>query len=118
MKKIGNRLFVAACLLLCLIPFAGMTIAPTHTTTENRRLVSFPEIKKEGKWNREWLGEAGAYFEDHFAFRPYFVTADSEIMGKVFGVSNMDTVIDGKNGWLYYAATRADYLGEDFSLLD
>lgn len=113
MKKIGNRLFVAACLLLCLIPFAGMTIAPTHTTTENRRLVSFPEIKKEGKWNREWLGEAGAYFEDHFAFRPYFVTADSEIMGKVFGVSNMDTVIDGKNGWLYYAATRADYLGED-----
>lgn len=47
MKKIGNRLFVAACLLLCLIPFAGMTIAPTHTTTENRRLVSFPEIKKK-----------------------------------------------------------------------
>lgn len=41
------------------------------------------------------------------------MTADSEIMGKVFGVSNMDTVIDGKNGWLYYAATRADYLGED-----
>lgn len=113
MKKIGNRLFVAACLLLCLIPFAGMTIAPTHTTTENRRLVSFPEIKKEGRWNREWLGEAGAYFEDHFAFRPYFVTADSEIMGKVFGVSNMDTVIDGKNGWLYYEATREDYLGED-----
>lgn len=113
MKKIESSVFVAACLLLCLIPFAGMVIAPTNTTTENRRLVSFPEIKKEGKWNQEWLEEAGAYFEDHFAFRPYFVTADSEIMGKIFGVSNMDTVIDGKSGWLYYTATREDYLGAD-----
>ncbi len=111
MKKIGSSVFVAACLVLCLLPFAGMAIAPTNTTTENRKLVSFPEIKEEGKWNQEWLSQAGAYFEEHFAFRPYFVTADSEIMGKVFGVSNMDTVIDGQDGWLYYTATRDDYLG-------
>lgn len=113
MKKTGSCVFVAACLMLCLLPFLGMAVAPTNTTTENRRLVSFPEIKKEGKWNQEWLGEAGTYFEEHFAFRPYFVTADSEIMGRVFGVSNMDTVIDGENGWLYYTATRDDYLGAD-----
>lgn len=111
MKKTGNSIFVAACLLLCLIPFAGMIAAPTNTTTENRRLVSFPEIRKEGKWNREWLSEAGTYFEEHFAFRPYFVTADSEIMGKVFQVSSVDTVLDGTDGWLYYTATRNDYLG-------
>lgn len=113
MKKAGSFVFVTACLVLCLLPFAGMIVAPTNTTTENRRLVSFPEIKKDGKWNQEWLGEAGTYFEEHFAFRPYFVTADSEIMGKVFGVSNMDTVIDGNDGWLYYTATRNDYLGVD-----
>lgn len=113
MKKIGSSIFVAACLILCLVPFAGMAAAPTNTTTENRRLVSFPEIKKAGRWNQEWLQEAGQYFEDHFAFRPYFVTADSEIMGRGFQVSNVDTVIDGDDGWLYYTATVKDYLGED-----
>lgn len=113
MKKTTSNVFVAACLALCLIPFAGMTVASTNTTTENRRLASFPQIKKEGKWNKEWLLEAGTYFEEHFAFRPYFVTADSEIMGRIFGVSNMETVIDGKDGWLYYTATLDDYLGSD-----
>ncbi len=113
MKKIGSSVFVAACMALCLLPFAGMAVAPTNTTTENRRLVSFPEMKKEGRWNQEWLGEAGAYFEDHFAFRPYIVTAESEKMGRVLGESAMDTVIDGKDGWLYYSSTRDDYLGAD-----
>ncbi len=113
MKRMESRIFVAACLALCLLPFIGMVAAPTNTTTENRKLASFPEFKEEGKWNWEWLSQAGAYFEEHFAFRPYFVTADSEIMGRIFGVSNMDTVIDGKGGWLYYTATLNDYLGTD-----
>lgn len=111
MKKTGNIIFVAACLVLCLLPFVGMVKARTNSTTENRQLASFPKVKEDGKWNREWLLEAGTYFEEHFAFRPYLVTADSEIMSRIFGVSNMDTVIDGKNGWLYYTATLDDYLG-------
>ena len=83
MKRMESRIFVAACLALCLLPFIGMVAAPTNTTTENRKLASFPEFKEEGKWNWEWLSQAGAYFEEHFAFRPYFVTADSEIMGGI-----------------------------------
>lgn len=111
-KKEG-KFFVFICLLICIIPFIGMAVIPTKTTTENKVLATFPKIKEGKKWNSNWLSEAGLYFEDHFAFRPYLVTVDSEIQSRIFGVSNMDTVIDGKNGWLYYSATLDDYLGKN-----
>lgn len=112
MKKTGNIIYIVICLLICLLPFIGMTFAATNTTTENRTMAELPEFVENGKWNQEFLQELGAYFEDHFAFRPALVTADSLIQSKIFQVSNMDTVIVGTNGWLYYTSTLKDYLGE------
>jgi hypothetical protein len=112
-KNIGAIGYVVLCIVICIIPFAGMAVAPTNTTTENKVLASFPALQNNGKWNLDWLSEAGEYFEDHFAFRQYLVTADSEVQSRVFGVSNMDTVINGTDGWLYYSATLEDYLGEN-----
>lgn len=111
MKKIANVIYIVMCLSLCVLPFAGMAVAPTETTTENRAMAGFPEMKKDGQWNWEFAQELGEYFNDHFAFRTQLVMADSVIQSKVFGVSNMDTVIVGEDGWLYYASTLPDYLG-------
>ncbi|MGN0155240.1 MAG: hypothetical protein ACI4A3_12385 [Lachnospiraceae bacterium] len=113
MSKKGNILYIVLCLLLCILPFAGMTVAETNSTTENRKMAELPELQKDGKWNFAYFQELGAYFQDHFAFRPQFVMADSVIQSKVFGVSNMDTVIVGEDGWLYYTSTLPDYLGTD-----
>lgn len=112
-KKKGSIIYMAACLLLCMLPFVGMAAVPTNSTTENRTMTAFPKLKKEGQWNVGFMKELGAYFEDHFAFRPVFVTADSKIQSGIFQVSNMDTVIVGTDGWLYYAATLDDYLGQN-----
>ena len=49
MKKIEYIIFVVACFVLCVIPFAGMSVAKTETTSENRTLASLPEWEKEGK---------------------------------------------------------------------
>lgn len=111
MKKIADVIYIVLCLSLCILPFAGMVVAPTETTTENREMARFPECKTDGQWNYEFAQELGAYFNDHFAFRTQLVMADSVIQSKVFGVSNMDTVIVGEDGWLYYASTLPDYLG-------
>lgn len=111
MKKSEKILFVAACMVMCLLPFAGMALAPTNHTTENREMAELPELMTEDSVNEEFLEQLGLYFEDHFAFRNVLVMADSVIQSKVFGVSNMDTVIAGKNGWLYYTATLDDYQG-------
>lgn len=106
-------IFVAICLVICVIPFAGMSIARTDSTTENKTLAEWPEFKEEGKLNLNYMQQMGEYFEDHFAFKNQLVTADSNIQSKVFGVSNMDTVIVGESGWLYYKDTLDDYLGQN-----
>ena len=113
MKKTGNIIYIALCLVICVLPFAGMTVYKTNTTTENKTLAAFPSLQKDGSWNRNYFDELSAYFEDHFAFRQELVSADAEIQSKVFGVSNVDTVVTGTDGWLYYTDTVNDYLAQD-----
>lgn len=113
MGKKSNICYVGICLLLCAVPSVGMIGFKTDTTTENRTLAAFPEIKKENKWNWNYFEELGDYFNDHFAFRTGFVNLDSEIQSKVFRVSNVDTVLVGEEDWLYYTSTLDDYLGEN-----
>lgn len=112
-NKIEMIIFVTICLIICLIPFVGMTVARTESTTENKTLAEMPEFTEEGRLNTEYLQQMGEYFEDHFAFKNQLVTVDSNIQSRLFGVSNMDTVIVGKAGWLYYTDTLDDYLGQN-----
>ncbi len=113
MKKRVGILFIVICMVVCLIPFVGMTFFRTDTTTENKTLAAFPSLIEDGKWNREFSDELGAYFEDHFAFRQQLVNTDALIQSKVFDESNVDTVTNGSDGWLYYTATVDDYLGQN-----
>lgn len=113
MKKFEYIIFVVLCLLFCIVPSVGMSFGQTEVTTENRTLASLPEWKKGNEWNQDYFEEFGGYFEDHFAFRNAFVAADSIIQSEVFRVSNVDTVIVGEEGWLYYYATLSDYKGEN-----
>lgn len=113
MKHAARILFIAACLLMCLIPFGGMLFCPSNVSTENRELAEFPQIQENGQWNPDYLQEMAAYFKDHFAFRQELVSADAVIQSRLFGVSNVDTVVVGENGWLYYTASVDDYLGRD-----
>lgn len=112
-KKIGYLIYIAAVLLMVVLPFAGMSVAATNETTENKELVEFPELKTEEGWNVHYLGELGGYFEEHFAFRQELVAANALLRGKLLGVSASDQVIVGKDDWLYYAGTLDDYLGEN-----
>lgn len=111
MKKTGKIIYIVLVMIICLIPFAGMLFRPTNETTEKKELAKLPKVTVDGKLNKDYFDELSAYFEDHFAFRPELVSADAEIQTKIFKVSNVDTVVAGKNGWLYYKATVNDYKG-------
>lgn len=112
-KKIWYLIYIAAVLIFVLIPFAGMSVAATNETTENKELVEFPELRREGTWNSNFLGDLGVYFEEHFAFRQELVAANALLRGRLLGVSASDQVLVGKDGWLYYTGTLDDYLGEN-----
>ncbi len=107
--KLLSILYCALVLGICLIPFAGMLFWPTMRTTENTELAKWPALTGEDGVNMDFLQEAGEYFTDHFAFRQELVAADARIRSAVFGTSPVDSVIVGKNGWLYYEATLDDF---------
>jgi len=44
MKNTGKFIFTGICLLICVFPFLGIFFNPTNTTTENRKMASFPKI--------------------------------------------------------------------------
>ena len=113
MKKKGFIVFIVLCLIILLIPFAGMAVAPTMVTTENKKLSELPKIKDENGINFNYLGQLGDYFQDHFAFRQQMVSANASIYGKIFGASTTDQVLIGNNNWMYYTGTLDDYLVEN-----
>ncbi len=113
MKKTCKLVYIVVCLLIMLLPFAGMIFWKTDDTTENKTLAEMPKLKTEGGINKEYLPQLGAYFEDHFAFRQYMIDADSNIQAGIFKTSNVDSVIVGTDGWLYYASTLDNYLSKN-----
>lgn len=112
MKK-RYLVYIIAVWIILLIPFAGMTFWPTNETTENTVLAEWPQFIEDGEWNETYLSEMGEYFEDHFAFRQNFVTANALLRGKVLGSSATDQVVVGTDEWLYYGGTLDDYQGKN-----
>ncbi len=113
-KKIFSVIFTAACLGICVVPFAGMAFAPSNESVGNEQQTTLPSVTlKDGGFNEQYVQELGDYFSTHYAFRPQIISADAEIQSNVFGTSNLNSVIVGENNWLYYSSTLNDYLGKN-----
>lgn len=112
MNRKTTFVFVSLVFVILILPFVGMTFWPTTETTENTPLAEIPSRFTDGKPNIRYLSDWGDYFDDHFAFRQQFVTANAKLYGTVFHQSTTDQVIFGKNGWLYYSGTLKDYQGK------
>lgn len=113
MKRKTLQCYLGIMFVICLVPFAGMLWKDGGESSENRTLAEVPKLKDENGWNINVLSDAGAYFEDHFAYRTELVTADAMLRGKIFQVSADDGVIAGTDGWLYYMDSLDDYLGRN-----
>lgn len=112
MKKLISILFIALCLLVCLIPSVGMLFFPTTETTENKAMAEAPKLfAEEGQLNKAFVADFEDYFTQHIALRNQLVYTDAMIQTGLFRESNVSGVIAGTDGWLYYASTLSDYLG-------
>ncbi len=111
MKKLFMLLFTAASLIICVIPFAGMTFFVSDEEIGNEERTEFPKIVTEDGVQYDYFSRLGEWFEQSFAFRPQIISADAEIQSRLFGVSNLDSVVKGRGDWLYYSSSLDDYLG-------
>lgn len=104
-----NWAFVLAALVLLLAPLVGMPFASSTADAEKRQLAEWPQLMVDGSPNLDYLSQAGAWFEDRFAFRTQLVDLDATIKEHAFATSSTSNVVVGANGWLYYTGTLDDY---------
>lgn len=108
-KKILYSVYIVCMLGMCLIPTVFTLI---HRETNQRQGdVEAPRLKKEGKVNFSYLEDLDDYFSKTFTLRNDLIVADAKIMKNVFGQSNNDKIIVGKEGWLFFSETLDDYQG-------
>ena len=93
------------------IPLLGMAFYHREGVNQKQAPAPFPRIQENGTWNVHFLSELGEYFSDHFAFRWELIQANALVKGKVFGMSGEDSVIQGKDGYYFYADSLDSYQG-------
>ena len=111
--KLNTKANLAVALFMgaCLIPSAGMLFLPEHAAAGNQTLAPPPSLTtREGRPNPELFQEITDYTADHFALRQEMITACAALEGAVFHTSPEESVLLGRDGWLFYKETLDDYL--------
>ncbi len=109
-KNIGKWVYVILFYAACLIPSVGMLFYHSELA-ENRTLSEMPVFRTEEGLNWDYFQELQTYVSEHFAFRGELVAADSMIKYKLLQTPCDDQVVIGKEGWLFFGETLADYVG-------
>ena len=114
-KNIGKQLYVILFFVICLIPSVGMFFYHSELA-ENRTLSGMPSLwTEQGGWNGNYFEELQTYVAEHFAFRSELVEADSVLKYRLLHTPGDDQVVIGKEGWLFFGETLADYAGVSLS---
>ena len=114
LKNIFYIAFTAAIMLAALVPLAAMPFYENSAAdAEKRELAPKPSLITEKGVNSDFGTEFEAFFQDRFAFRSELVNAHAEIMLKVFNSSSEDSVLAGKDDWLFFRETLGDYCGTE-----
>lgn len=88
-----------------------MLLLPEGQAAANQRLAPRPLLTlPDGSLNPDVLQQVTDYTADHFAFRQELITADAALQAAVFHTSVEDSVLLGREGWLFYRETLPGYL--------
>lgn len=106
--------FAVVLLSLLSLPLVLLPLVPADTASEKRDLAPVPALTtEEGLPNLDILSDVGAWFDDHFAFRSEMIDLDATLRESVLGTSATQNVVVGRDGWLFYTGTLADYRRSD-----
>ena len=110
-NKNTYTLFIELFLALCLTLSLGTALLGPAGAAANEKLAEMPAVKTEdGKLNTDYLSQLQQYVNDRFFLRQKLITLDRRL-SNLLGVSGEDSVIAGKDGWLFFADTLGDYTG-------
>lgn len=113
MKKVNvkNIIFIVLFVLILLVPSVSMPFFANAQNTEKRELAEFPGLFSDGGINAAFSSEFNDWVNDRIGFRSNLIYANTVIDRKIFGQSNVEKVVLGKDGWLFFSDTLDDYYG-------
>lgn len=103
--------FIALIVCISLILSVGLVAFGESKAGANENLTDKPSLFVDGKINDNYFGDFATYVNDRFFLRQELISYNNLLSAKLFGVSGSDSVVLGKNGWLYYQSTLDDYTG-------
>lgn len=113
-KKVLLCLFLGLFLALSLTLSVGIALAGPSAAGANEKLSDAPQwTDKEGKWNQNFLSDLADWISDRFFLRQELISLDNWLTANVFCNSGEDKVILGKDGWLFFTETLANYTGTE-----
>lgn len=113
MKNKLYILYIVIFFAICTAPLILMPLTYSSESAENRTLADAPEIIADGGFNMSVGSDTENWLADHFAFRSPIVTAYARLKAALFASSAEDSVIIGRDGWLFFDETVADYTGSE-----
>ena len=114
MKKVLQIVFIALILAMGLVLSAGVIICGPSEPGANEKLSGTPALhNKDGSWNDHFLKDTATWFSDHFFLRQELISLNNRISAVLFNTSGEESVIIGKEGWLYFESTLDDYTGRN-----
>ncbi len=114
MKKVLQLSFIILILAMGLVLSVGILVCGPSQPGANEKLSATPAFQdKDGNWNDSFLKDTATWFSDHFFLRQELISVNNRISAVLFQTSGEDSVILGKDGWLYFDSTLDDYTGQN-----
>ena len=114
MKKGLQIIFISLFLIMGLGLSVGIFIFGPSLPGGNEKLSATPALHdKDGTVNDRFLSDTVTWFSDHFYLRQELISLNNRFSTVLFHTSGEDSVILGKEGWLYFDSTLDDYTGQN-----
>lgn len=109
MKRIIIIGYITIAMVMSLTLAIFMSFGDGQSSFEEKVLV--PSLFDDGKLNQNISGDIENYVSKKFGFRQDMLGLYTLMQEQFFSVSPISQVVVGKNGYLFYGDTVADYLG-------
>lgn len=112
-RNMGRRLklcYIILFLTVCCIPVYTMSFLAELESAEKRELQEKPDLWEDGRIDPEYTKKMDQWLSDHFSFRSRLAANFSMIKADLFATSSEESVIVGREDWLYFAETLDDYM--------
>jgi hypothetical protein len=103
------RITVASFLLVLWLPLvmSGVQGERRVSDTENRFLAALPELGSDPSTWSKYPAKLERYYDDHIGLRTAMIRGYASLTIGLFGKSPTDTLVVGKQGWLYFGDPNA-----------